>query len=270
MKLTPVVDTLDEVEEQYRPLYEERDDGKFRLTLEVEPSEDDKKRVAEAARKEREARQAAERRAKEAEESLKRFEGIDPDKVRELLAKQEEEDHDEARKKGEWDEVLRKKDERAAEDLRKAVEPRDARIAELEAENDALVTERDLSRAAEKLNVDPKKAEIWRDHIRTKMRMEKSGENGQQMRRNVVDVDDVAMDFLEWAEKHWSQTDAAQFFILERDNAGGDAPGSGDRSRNVRNPWKRDHFNRTEQSRIAIENPALAKRLKQEAGYTVN
>lgn len=42
--------------------------------------------------------------------------------------------------------------------------------------------------------------------------------------------------------------------------------GDNDKNKNVKNPWKTEHFNLTEQGRISKEDPELAKKLKAAAG----
>lgn len=43
-------------------------------------------------------------------------------------------------------------------------------------------------------------------------------------------------------------------------------PTNGQQNSNAKNPWSKDSFNLTEQSRITIENPALAEQLRSAAG----
>lgn len=66
------------------------------------------------------------------------------------------------------------------------------------------------------------------------------------------------------AIKAWSATDEGKHFVT-LGNSGGGAPGGGSGSA-VKNPWKADQHNLTEQDRIEANDPALASRLKAEAG----
>lgn len=66
------------------------------------------------------------------------------------------------------------------------------------------------------------------------------------------------------AIKAWSATDEGKHFVTNG-NTGGGAPG-GKSGEQGRNPWKADQRNLTEQDRIEAQDPALAGRLKAEAG----
>ena len=80
MKLKAVVEKLDEVDAKYHELYEEKN-GKWELTgVEGMRTEADVTRLQSALTKERNDHKAA-------KESLKKFEGLDPDDVREKLDK---------------------------------------------------------------------------------------------------------------------------------------------------------------------------------------
>lgn len=91
------------------------------------------------------------------------------------------------------------------------------------------------------------------------------------------DNDDIAVVFVDhdlgtrvpasdWI-KSWADTDEGKAFVSAKENSGGGAGGDGGQKAGVRNnPWKSDAFNMTEQHRIATSDPAMAKRLKAEAG----
>lgn len=64
----------------------------------------------------------------------------------------------------------------------------------------------------------------------------------------------------------WANSDEGRAFIAAPRNGGGAATGSGAVGSRVPNPWRDESFNRTEQARIARDDPALAKRLARAAG----
>ncbi|NNE83627.1 MAG: hypothetical protein HKN28_06620 [Alphaproteobacteria bacterium] len=64
----------------------------------------------------------------------------------------------------------------------------------------------------------------------------------------------------------WANSDEGRAFIAAPRNGGGAATGSGAAESRIPNPWRNESFNRTEQARIARDDPALAKRLARAAG----
>lgn len=88
-KLAAVVDSLEGVAEPLREAYAERDDGKFVLQLDGAPPG-----FVEAARlaEFRQNNSALGNRAKELENALKAYEGIDPEAARKALAAQQEQE----------------------------------------------------------------------------------------------------------------------------------------------------------------------------------
>lgn len=78
-----------------------------------------------------------------------------------------------------------------------------------------------------------------------------------------MQIERPAVDFI----KAWSESDEGKAFVGARANAGGGGDGGDPKQPGSQNnPWKRDTLNLTEQARIERENPALAQRLKAEAG----
>ena len=100
MTLAKTVDSLDSVDEQYRELYTETDDG---FVLDVEGGFEDVGGLRSALDAERAARAKAEKRARKASEMLP--EGFDPDRYKELLDAEERRATEQAEKKGEWDKL---------------------------------------------------------------------------------------------------------------------------------------------------------------------
>lgn len=64
----------------------------------------------------------------------------------------------------------------------------------------------------------------------------------------------------------WAESEEGRAFIAAPRNGGGAANGSGAAGSREPNPWRDETFNRTEQARIARDDPALAKRLARAAG----
>lgn len=64
----------------------------------------------------------------------------------------------------------------------------------------------------------------------------------------------------------WANSEEGRAFIAAPRNGGGAAQGSGAAGSRLPNPWRDESFNRTEQARIARDDPALAKRLARAAG----
>ena len=64
----------------------------------------------------------------------------------------------------------------------------------------------------------------------------------------------------------WAESEEGRAFIAAPRNGGGAANGSGAGGSHEPNPWRDETFNRTEQARIARDDPALAKRLARAAG----
>ncbi len=108
MALKLVLDSLDGLSEEGRALYIEKD-GKFHLDVE---DNDDRSQLKTALDKERKAR-------RDAEKTLKKLEGIDPDEYARLKAEADRLATDRLEGKGEWDK-LRDKLTRELDDTKKA------------------------------------------------------------------------------------------------------------------------------------------------------
>ena len=95
MSLPILAESLDALPEAVREFYEERD-GKFALKVE---GVEDTTGLKSALKREREAREAAERTAKE-------FTGLNPKEIRKLIADRDAKAEQDAREKGDFDAVL--------------------------------------------------------------------------------------------------------------------------------------------------------------------
>lgn len=116
MALPLIVDQLDSVDESVRSFYVE-DSGKYRLDLD---GYEDPKNLKSALEKER---QAAKDAKKLISEMQRKYDGIDPDKVKGLLSKLENDEEAKLLAEGKLDEVVNKRIEKQrAEFERKATE----------------------------------------------------------------------------------------------------------------------------------------------------
>lgn len=124
MALNLVVDTLDAVSEAQRGLYVEKD-GKFRLDVDGLPDTDGLKSALE---KERTAAKDAKRLAAD---MAKRYEGIDPDKVRGMLSKFEGDQEAKLIAEGKIDEVVNLRTEKLRNELSSQLETTNSRVKAL-------------------------------------------------------------------------------------------------------------------------------------------
>jgi len=81
----------------------------------------------------------------------------------------------------------------------------------------------------------------------------------------VVYVDDIPVQFGEWAKNHFAKSKMGTEIVLEPQDEGGGANGSvAGTLKREKNPWL-PGGNLTRRGQIRRENPALADRLKAEA-----
>ncbi len=121
MALQLVVDTLDAVPEPLRALYTEAE-GKFRLQVD---GIEDTKGLKSALDKERQASKDAEKSRKDLE---KKFEGIDPDKMREIMGRFDNDSEAKLIAEGKISEVVDKRMERQRAELERQLAEKDGSI----------------------------------------------------------------------------------------------------------------------------------------------
>lgn len=194
----------------------------------------------------------------DAHERLKKDAKADRDKIKDLEAKfaelteaKEAAEAEAAAKSGDVEQVRAQLTAKHAKDLEKVTQ----RAEKAEAQVRKLVVENGLDAALDGVNVSPalKKAAkaLLRDTVELK------DENGDP----VALMNGVA---LTEAVKTWAGSDEGKHFVLDG-NSGGGANGGG--GKGDANPWKQGaSFSLTEQDAIAKRDPALASRLKAEAG----
>lgn len=257
-------DTMDAVPEAFRSLYTEQD-GKAVLThVKGMKTEADVTNVQEALRKEREDR-------KKAEDALKPWKDMDPEKTKATLDRVTEL---EAASGGKLDEDAINKIVEGR--IKQQTAPLERRIEELTESNATLTTERDEAkgtitdmRMGADIRAAATKAKVVGHalgdvEIITK-RLFEYDDNGKMITRDGVGVTPgIGLDafFTEQlkARPHW-------FPASEGGGAGG--AGAGRLAPGQKNPWTRENWNMTEQTKIFKEDKKLAEDLAKAAGTTI-
>lgn len=194
-----------------------------------------------------------------AHERLKKDAKADRDALKELreqvAAIQKEKDdaeHEAANKSGDVEKVKKQLEDRHAVALKAETD----RADKAEAQVRKLVVEGNLSAALDEVRIKPDlKRAATAMLLREGIELEEDDDGNPAPVKGGLP--------LAQAIKLWAESDEGKAFILEG-NAGGGAGGGGKQS--ARNPWKAGQINLTEQDAIEAKNPALASRLKAEAG----
>lgn len=258
-----VYDTQDDIPEQYRDLYTERD-GKFHLTgVEGMKTQADIDRVNEALRKERNDH-------KETRDKLALFGDLDPEQVHEQLDRIPEleaaaGDKLDENKMNELVEArLRTKLAPVERERDKAIKERDEAKSEAETARNE-IRSRDmrakLTDAALKAKVVDTALE---DILLVGERVFELNEDGSVTVRDGMGATpgaDPSMWLQEMQEKrpHW----------WPPSEGGGSRGGGGNGGGSTDNPWRHDQWNMTKQGAIYRENPERAEQLAKQAGTTV-
>ena len=120
MKLQPVMDSLDDIPDEFRENYEPTDDGKFKLTiagLVPEKDADQFEELKGALTKQRNDAATEKRKRQEVESALEALGGLEG--IQELKAQQEEAERNRLEKKGEWDQLRQQMQEQHEAELEK-------------------------------------------------------------------------------------------------------------------------------------------------------
>lgn len=131
-KLKGFVEKLEDVEEGFRPLYVQTEDGKFKLDAE---GVEDVKGLKSALEKEREAARIA--RAEAA-----KYKDVDPEKYREMLAAAEDQERKSLEAKGQYEQLLTQVKEKHTKELTAAKAETGEVLTELESllvDNQAII-----------------------------------------------------------------------------------------------------------------------------------
>jgi len=214
-------------------------------------------------------------KAREAEEKLAQFDGIDPDEYRKLLELKKEQETKKLEAEGEWEKLRAQLVESHAKEKEKFETERAAfnsKIEGLEAELSNTILGHEIAVAAGTAQaINPKLVEITLKSM--KMASVEQDDDGRRVIRVLNDDGETAridpqtgepMTVLQLLEDMKQSKEYAHLF------AGG-KPGAGSgthffRGGHIENPWKTETRNLTRQAEILRADPALAKRLKAEAG----
>lgn len=109
-------------------------------------------------------------------------------------------------------------------------------------------------------SIRPEVRNILRDtfYLRNPAEIKKAGDEELFLTKDNRTVKDALNAFL--------QTDEGKFFLLNNNSGGGAPGGKNAGGSSTANPWKKETFNLSEQSKLTRDNPELAARLRSEAG----
>lgn len=257
MALKTIYSSQDEIPEQHRDLFTERN-GQWELTgVEGIKTQADVDRLQTALNKERSDH-------KETKTSLDKFNGLDPDEVHAQLDKIPALEAAASGKAQELDEAQR----------RQLLAPLERQIANLTKERDDAVVERDSlkgERRSDKIRAALTDAAVKGKIIDTALddvllygeRVFDLNEDG-----SIIVKDGVG--FTPGIDPNsWLQDMQAKRPHWWPPSQGGGAGGSGGVGSDGPNPWRKDQWNMTEQGRIYRENPERAAQLAKMAGTTI-
>lgn len=172
MALAMLLDSIDSLDDSVKSFYKETDDGKFQLDLD---GYEDPKGLKSALEKERTAAREANKLIKDLQ---KRYEGIDPDKVKGLLSKLENDEEAKLLAEGKLDEVVNRRIEKQRAALEKQVKDAmtKAEQAELRAKNfEQQVLDNSIRAAAAKAGVHQHAIEDALFRARTMFALDENG-----------------------------------------------------------------------------------------------
>ncbi len=136
-----------------------------------------------------------------------------------------------------------------------------ARLTAAEGMVQTLLVDAGLTEALTKAKVAPEFLEAARALIKAKQEIAIGEAEGKPV---AMIGDQSVPQFVE----SWTQGDAGRHFVAPAGNAGGGAAGGAGNAGRQPNPWSKETRNLGEQARLLREDPALAGRLKTEAGGT--
>lgn len=196
------------------------------------------------------------------DEQKRRFEGIDPDAVREAMEAKRKLDEGELLKKGDLESVLQSRlspFEKRAKEAEAAAAAANSRLVELQINQGAVA-------AASKRGLVPSAIADLTARARNAFRLVNGAPvaveaDGQTPR---VGKDGVTpMTFDEWAD---SLTAEAPHLFNKNSGSGAAGSGSGGVGNGVKNPWRKESWNLTEQMKLLRNDPKAAEQLKAAAG----
>lgn len=270
MTLKATYSDAGEIPEAHKDLYTEQN-GTWKLAVEGVKTDEDIEKLSKALQSEREANKGNATKIKELNEQLKKWADFDPEQVRNVMERINQDEETRLISEGKLDEVLSKRTERMKADFGSQLGSRDKRIQEMEQTLKAKDEQLDriiIDGAVREVAV---KSEGFRksaidDAVIRGRSMFVRDEHGNPVARDangdlIMSKDGKsALGPAEWLD---SMKEVADHW-WESSTGGGTQPGRAGAER-IKNPWKKDTFNLTEQGRIFKENPDLAARLKNEA-----
>ncbi|MEI6077030.1 MAG: hypothetical protein WCS94_15730 [Verrucomicrobiota bacterium] len=202
---------------------------------------------------------------KQVEEFTKRFEGIDPEQVRQLSAEKERLEEEQRLKEGKFQEVMESR-------LKTAKAEWEKQLTAVTGERDTLTTrltaiqiDQGVITAATKRGLRPTALPDITARARTVFKLvngvpQAFDADGKSVRYGKDGITPMTLE--EWVDAQVA--DAPHLF---ESNAGGGAAGNGaggaaGSQRSVKNPFRKDTWNLTEQMKLQKSDPVLAARLK--------
>lgn len=203
---------------------------------------------------------------KQMEDLRKRFEGIDPEEVRKLAAEKQRLEEERQLKAGEVDKVIESRIKGLRSDWEKQVAALNAEREALNARLTAIQIDQGVIAAATKRGLRPTAMTDITARARCVFKLvggtpQAFEGDGQTVRYGRDGVTPMSVE-------EWVETQVAEAPHLFEGNAGGGAAGNGSggagsgSGKGVRNPWRKESWNLTEQMRLMKSDPGLAARLK--------
>jgi len=258
------VETLDQVPEPVRALYEQRDGaGAYRLKVRGVEFPEDVEGLRSALRKERE-------RNKQLSDQLRAIpRDFDGDLWKQLL---ELRDRVEAGAGADAPKVSGEHPAERFESVRKRMEERfgaevkdrETKIDQLSGFVRGLLVDSALQDAISQIGVLPQYREAVRALLERRRRPEVVEDEGMVFRA-VVRTDMGEASIAEWVGE-WARTEEAQAYLPATNRTGAGSPPDAAASGGRVNPWHPSSLNLTEQGRILRDSPEIARRLRAAAG----
>jgi hypothetical protein len=256
MALKLTYKTKEEVPAELQAIYVERD-GQFALDVDgyVDKTKHDEFRAANVALR------------KELEEQKKRFEGIDPDEVRKLAEEKRQLEETQQLKLGEVEKVLENRMKTAKAEWDKQFAAVNAERDSLNGRLTAIQIDQGVTTVATKKGLRPTAIPDITARARTVFRLEKTVPTAFEADGKTVRVGKDGMTPMTLEE--WVDTQVTDAPHLFESNSGGGAAGDASggsgtarTNRSVKNPFKKESWNLTEQMKLQRTDPQLAARLK--------
>jgi hypothetical protein len=200
---------------------------------------------------------------KQVEELKKRFEGIDPDEVRKLAEQKARLEEERQLKAGELDKVVENRIKGLRSDWEKQVATLTSEREALNARLTAIQIDQGIITAATKRGLRPTAIADITSRARSVFKLVNGAPrafevDGQAVRYGRDGVTPMTLE-------EWVDTQVSEAPHLFETNAGGGAASTGSggaAQRSVKNPFRKETWNLTEQMKLLKSDPALAARLK--------